>query len=175
MSAAVSISNHYPGVRFLLVGPVDNESLDKLNAEEFTRLKQAVNWLGPRNDIPTVLATSDIFVLPSAYREGIPRVLLEAASMGLPIITTDTPGCKDVVENEVNGFLVPVRDAVALSRAILSLIEQPDLRHRFGEISRRRAVERFDISVIAMQICIAYYQILDHRELSTNIELKRET
>lgn len=175
MAAAMHISNHFPGVRFLLVGPVDNESMDRLNAEEFAHLKQAVIWPGPRNDIATVLASSDIFVLPSAYREGIPRVLLEAASMGLPIVTTDSPGCKDVVENDVNGFLVPVRDAVALSQAILCLVERPDLRQRFGQVSRQRAVERFDLSVIALQIFIACRQILTRRGLSTNVELGRET
>lgn len=169
-AAAIQISSHNPDVRFLLVGPVDNESMDRLNAEEFTHLRQAVTWPGPRNDIATVLASSDIFVLPSAYREGIPRVLLEAASMGLPIVTTDSPGCKDVVENDINGFLVPVRDAIALSQAILSLVEQPELRQQFGQVSRQRAVERFDLSIIAMQIFMAYRQIMARRESPTNVE-----
>jgi len=146
--------------RFVLVGPDDGGSFDRLNAEELAQLKQAVTWKGPRRDIPSVLAMSDIFVLPSAYREGVPRVLLEAASMGLPIVTTDTPGCNDVVEHGVNGFLVPVHDVPAISDAVATLIEQPGLRQSFGQVSRKWAVERFDLSVIAAQTRAVYQQLL---------------
>ena len=160
MAAAQEISARRPDVRFLLVGPEDTESIDRLNANELAQLKQAVTWPGPRRDVPTVLALSDIFVLPSAYREGIPRVLLEAAAMGLPIVTTNSPGCSEVVEDGVNGYLVPVRDAPALSQAILRLLEQRELRQRFGQASRQRVVERFDLSVIVKQMRSVYYQLL---------------
>jgi N,N'-diacetylbacillosaminyl-diphospho-undecaprenol alpha-1,3-N-acetylgalactosaminyltransferase len=80
--------------------------------------------------------------------------------MALPIVTTETPGCKDVVENEVNGFLVPVRDAAALGQAILRLIEQPELRKRFGLASRQRAVEQFDLKVIADLTRSVYQELL---------------
>lgn len=160
MAAAQEVKKLHPRTRFLLVGPEDNESLDRLTVEELNELKQNVTWTGARRDIPAVLALSNIFVLPSAYREGIPRVLLEAASMGLPIITTDTPGCKDVVENEVNGFLVPVNDISMLKKAIIHLVEQPELRQRFGQISRKKAVKRFDISVISNQIREVYQHFL---------------
>ena len=92
MAATQEVLDRYPNVRFLLVGADDHESLDRLSSEELTQLRQALTWLGPRSDIPIVLALSNIFVFPSAYREGVPRVLLEAASMGLPIVTTDSPG-----------------------------------------------------------------------------------
>jgi glycosyltransferase involved in cell wall biosynthesis len=160
MAAAQNIASRYTNVRFLLIGTPDDESVDRLNSAELTRLKQAVIWPGPRQDIPTVLAASDIFVLPSTYREGIPRVLLEAASTELPIITTNSPGCNEVVENDVNGFLVPVRDPDALSQAILRLIEQPELRQRFGRASRQRAVAHFDLSVIAAQTRSVYHELL---------------
>jgi len=160
IAATQNINKYYPNVRFLLIGSEDKNSLDRLSTEELTQLKQAVTWPGPSQDIPAILALSDIFVLPSAYREGIPRVLLEAASMGLPIVTTDSPGCREVVENGVNGFLVPVHDSVALSQAILRLVEQTDLRKNFGQLSRQRAVERFDLSVIAKQTRAVYQQVL---------------
>lgn len=160
MVAAREVGARHPNVRFLLVGPSDDDSVDRLNSAELTQLKQTVTWPGPRRDIPVVLAISDIFVLPSAYREGIPRVLLEAASMGLPIVTTDSPGCNEVAEHRVNGFFVPVRNPAALSRAILRLTEQPELRQRFGQVSRRRAVEDFDLSIIAEQTRAAYQQLL---------------
>jgi glycosyltransferase involved in cell wall biosynthesis len=167
MAAAQDVGLFHADVRFLLIGPEDDESVDRLSAAELAQLRQSetVTWPGPRRDIPAVLAMSNVFVLPSAYREGIPRVLLEAASMGLPIVTTDTPGCNDVVENGVNGFLVPVRDSAALSQAISRLVEQPELCQRFGRISRQRAVERFDLSVVADQTRSVYQQLLARKEL----------
>jgi glycosyltransferase involved in cell wall biosynthesis len=160
MAAARDVGTTHPQTRFLLVGPADEESMDRLSAAELAELRETVTWPGPRTDIPLVLAVSDVFVLPSAYREGIPRVLLEAASMGLPIVTTDTPGCNEAVEDGVNGLLVPVQDPAALARAVVRLIERPDLRHRLGQASRQRAVERFDLSVIAAQTRAMYRQLL---------------
>jgi len=165
MVAAREVGACNPDVHFLLVGPNDDDSIDQLSSAELHRLKQTVTWTGPRRDMPVVLAISDIFVLPSAYREGIPRVLLEAASMGLPIVTTDSPGCNEVAEHSVNGFLVPVRNPAALSQAILILIEQSEMRQRFGQISRRRAVEHFDLSIIADQTRAVYQQLLAYKVL----------
>ena len=163
MAAAQEVRARYPNVHFLLIGANDHESLDRLSAEELTLLRKSLTWPGPRRDIPTILALSNIFVFPSAYREGVPRVLLEAASMGLPIITTDSPGCNEVVKNGMNGYLVPVGDPAALGRAIFRLVEQPELRRRFGWFSRQRAVERFDISVVAEQTRSMYRELLAHK------------
>lgn len=161
-AAAQTIQVQYSQVSFVLIGPEDKVG-GALSPEELNHLKQHVIWPGPRRDIPAVLAISDIFVLPSAYREGIPRVLLEAASMGVALVTTDTPGCNEVVEHGVNGLLVPPGDAAALSQSISTLIEQPELRRRFGQLSRRRTVERFDLAVIAAQIADAYTHLLVHK------------
>ena len=160
IQSARDMQKSHPNIHFLLVGGEDSESINRLSPEEMIQLKQAVNWCGRRSDIPAILAISDIFVLPSIYREGIPRVLLEAASMELSIITTDSPGCNEVVENEVNGFLIQAHNSSALAKAIICLIEQPDLRDRFGRISRQRVIERFDISVISKQIQNVYCQFL---------------
>ena len=158
-AAARTVGDIFPNVRFLLVGPIDDGSIDQLNLAEKQQLKQTVIWPGPRQDIPVVLAISDIFVLPSAYREGIPRVLLEAASMGLPIVTTDSPGCKIVTKHNVNGFLVPIRNPAALSQAIQNLIEKSEMRQRFGQASRQVALEFFDLSIIAAQTRSVYQKI----------------
>jgi len=163
MAAAREVGASHPHLRFLLIGPDDDQSLDRLSEAELAQLKQVVTWPGPRRDIPTVLAISDIFVFPSAYREGIPRVLLEAASMGLPIITTDAPGCNEVVENGVNGFWVPAHDSAAISQAMVQLIAQPELRRRFGQASRQRVVARFDLSLIVQQTRSVYQQLLARR------------
>lgn len=163
MTAAQAVTRSQPGVRFLLVGPGDQESVDRLTAAELSSLRQSITWPGARRDIPVVLALSDIFVLPSSYREGIPRVLLEAAAMALPIVTTDSPGCNDVVEDGVNGLLVPVLDAGALGRAIARLVADSGMRGRFGQVSRQRAVERFDLDVIAAQTRSVYARLLVQR------------
>ncbi len=134
-AAAQQVRQRLPGTQFLLVGPADKDSVDSFSAEELAEFGRVVQWPGARRDIPQVLAASDLFVLPSYLREGIPRVLLEAAAMGLPLITTDSPGCNDVVEDGVNGCLVPARDPAALSRAIGDLLNQPEVRQRFGRAS----------------------------------------
>ena len=165
VSAAQNVSSRRSSIRFLLVGPEEEESLDSLTEIELAQLQQRVCWPGARQDIPAILAISDIFVLPTFYREGIPRVLLEAAAMELPIVTTDTPGCNELVENEVNGFLIPGHNSDALAQSVLHLIERPDLRQRFGRISRERVEERFSLTVIAEQTRRVYQQLLVQKEL----------
>ena len=155
MQAVEPVRAAYPNTRFLLIGPEDPESLDRLTPQELTELKLSVDVLGVRTDLPQLLSISDIFVLPS-IREGIPRVLLEAAAMELPIITTDSPGCNEVVQDNSNGILIPSSDAGALTAALLKLIGDVHLREQFGKNSRRRAVEVFDISVVARQVGETY-------------------
>jgi glycosyltransferase involved in cell wall biosynthesis len=166
-AAAQEVRARFPQVRFLLVGAEDSESIDRLTADEMTCVRRMVTATGPRQDIAVVLALSDVFVLPSTYREGVPRVLLEAASMGLPLVTTDSPGCNAVVADGVNGFLVPPRDPVVLSRTILALVENFDLRRRFGRASRQRAIEHFDLSLIASQTESVYREVLDRAAART--------
>jgi len=165
MAAALDAATHSPRVRWVLVGPEDHEAADRLTAAELARLKRTVTWAGPRQDIPAVLAATDIFALPSAYREGVPRVLVEAASMGLPIVTTDSPGCNAVVEDGVNGFLIPAHDPRALGQAIGRLVADPELRHRFGAASRRRAVEGFSLSRVADLTSSVYRRLLARKDL----------
>ena len=162
--AAQAIRQKFPQVVFLLIGSDDYESLDSLIPEEQEFLANSVICLGHRNDIPELLAVSDIFVFPTYYREGIPRVLLEAASMALPIIATDTPGCTEIVQNNVNGFLVSKRDYATLVQAIERLIIDGSLRNQFGQHSRRMAVERFDISIISEQMASIYNRLLAQKQ-----------
>src|SRR5437016_1847954 len=131
-----------PHVRCILAGPADGDARDRLGKPELAALRHSGIWIGPRSDVPALLSVSDIFVLPSAYPEGIPRVLLEAASMSLAIVTADAPGCREVVEHDVTGLLVPARDGAALREAIRRLLDAPTLRARFGQRARRLAVGR---------------------------------
>jgi glycosyltransferase involved in cell wall biosynthesis len=160
VAAARDVRQQLPEARFLLVGPHDADSADRFTAAELEDFARVVQLPGSRRDVPRVLSATDVFVLPSFLREGIPRALLEAASMGLPLVTTDSPGCNDVVEDGVNGFLVPLRDPAALGRAILRLLANPELRRSFGRCSRRRAVSQFDLAVIVEQTQEVYRQLL---------------
>ena len=115
-----------------------------------------VKWLGHRDDIKEQIDKCDIFVLPSFYGEGVPRTLLEAASMGKPIVTTDNVGCREVVDDGVNGFLVPVKDSKALAKKIKILIENETMRDEFGKASRKKAVEEFDVKFVVEQYLRLY-------------------
>jgi len=166
MKAAEKVYANNSNIRFLIVGAHDGDSFDKLNKKELLQLKENVIWPGKRQDIPAVLSISDIFVLPSAYREGIPRVLMEAASMGLPIITTDSPGCNEVVKHGLNGLLISAHCPEEIIYGILRLIKEPELRYRYGLASRRHALEHFDISIIAKKIDSVYLKLLERTKLS---------
>jgi glycosyltransferase involved in cell wall biosynthesis len=107
----------------------------------------AVEWLGHQDDIRRVWQESDIACLPS-YREGLPKSSLEAMACGLPVVTTDVPGCRETVRDEDNGLLVPARDAAALAAALRRLLEDAPLRRRLGERGRERAVQEFSDDVV---------------------------
>jgi glycosyltransferase involved in cell wall biosynthesis len=162
--AARQVRRADPTIAFLLAGPADDASLDALTEHELAELRREVQWLGARDDVKELLALADIFVFPSFYREGVPRVLLEAASMGLPLVAADAAGSRDVVDDGVNGFLVPPQDAPAIAQAVLRLAREPELRSRFGAESRRRAIDEFDLAVIAERTASLYRELLatDH-------------
>ncbi len=138
---------------FVLVGATDSGN-PSCATEEFLR-GGAVNWIGFQTDMKSLTAVCDIYVLPS-YREGVPRTLLEAASMSKPIVTTDTVGCKEVVDDGVNGFLVPVGDTNLLEISIKKLLKNPKLREEFGKASRQKALNEFELSKVVKQYMPLY-------------------
>jgi glycosyltransferase involved in cell wall biosynthesis len=103
-------------------------------------------------DVKPFLQRGGVFVLPSYYREGVPRSTQEAMAAGLPIITTDVPGCRETVVDGVNGFLVPAHNAKALAKAMKRFIVQPALIKSMGKESRRMAEERFDIHKVNLRL-----------------------
>jgi len=153
-------SKHFDSkkVKFILVGDIDTGNHSSAS-EEFL-LSSDVLWLGHRDDIKELTALSDIYVLPS-YREGVPRTLLEAASMAKPIVTTSTVGCREVVEDGVNGFLVPVKDVDELVKKIKLLVENPILRESMGKEGRKKAVQEFDIKKVVRQYLKLYGEYID--------------
>jgi glycosyltransferase involved in cell wall biosynthesis len=161
LAAARALRASHPRARFVLVGAHEPESMDRLEPEELRALEAELIWLGRRGDVPALLAASDAMAFPSGYGEGIPRVLLEAAAMALPIVTTDAPGCREVVEPGRSGFLVPIGDADGLARALGRLAEDAELRRRLGAAARERAVARFDLAVVAERTRELYRELLD--------------
>jgi len=154
IDAARRLRVQYPDAVFLLAGDVDQGNPSSAT-REFLMNQPHVRWLGPRADIAELTALCDVYVLPS-YREGVPRTLLEAASMSQPIVTTDTVGCREVVENGMNGILVPVRDSEALARGIATLLDDQALREHMGRAGREKVVREFDVRHVVRQYLELY-------------------
>lgn len=121
-----------------------------------------VQWLGQVEDMPALFQTVDAVVLPS-YREGLPKSLIEAAACALPLVTTDVPGCRDVVTNEVDGLLVPVKDAQALAAAIARLADDPALCQRLGAAARDKALAQFDERIVIEKTLAVYRELAPDR------------
>lgn len=163
--AAQRIRREMPDVRFLAVGETDHSKPDAIRASEIDRRSGDVVFAGWRADIPEILAMMDVFVLAS-WREGFPRSAIEAAAMGRPLVLTDIRGCREVVRDGVEGFLVPARDPAGLTDAISRLLREPKGRRRLGEAARARAVERFDERRVADIVTGAYRSLLDRKGLT---------
>lgn len=147
---------------FKLSGPIDNSSPTSISEYELTNLvdQYGVKYLGNRKDMPELLASALIFVLPSYYAEGLPKVLLEAAASGIPIITTDHPGCRDAIQDRETGLLVNVRDHEALAAGIIELLTNLSLSKYMGEQARLSAEMSFnDESVVDNHYSI-YHRLL---------------
>lgn len=140
-------------IKFILVGDTDSGNIS-CASEEYLNSGN-VTWLGHRDDIKEQITSCDIFVLPS-YREGVPRTLLEASSMAKPIVTTDTVGCKEVVNDGYNGFLVPLKDHKIMSEKILQLSNDPILRDTMGKNGRIKAINEFDVNVVVRKYLEVY-------------------
>lgn len=159
--AAEMLSNRHNNVEFLFVGDVDSGNPSSVT-RDFLQSSGCVKWLGFRNDIRDITAICDIYVLPS-YREGLPRTLLEAASMGKPIVTTNTTGCREVVEDGKNGFLVPVKDYITLAEKIEILINNRKLRLEMGGRGRKKAVEEFHVGKVVEKYMEVYGKLIEER------------
>jgi glycosyltransferase involved in cell wall biosynthesis len=148
LEAAARIRTVFPSVVFRLVGPFETgpDRFDHRVLQEFIDAG-VIEYLGPLSDVLPQLQHCTVYVLPS-YREGTPRTVLEAMSVGRPIITTDVPGCRQTVEHGVNGFLVPARSVDALVSSMTFLIESPQLRCAMAGASRRLAESKYDVDKV---------------------------
>lgn len=150
-SAALALRSRHPSARFLLVGPFD-EGLDSIGRDEVAQwTANGLEYLGASDDVRPLIAKARIYVLPS-YREGTPRSVLEAMAMGRPVITCDAPGCRETVEDGVNGLLVPVRDPQALAAAIDRLLRNPMEAEAMGEAGYALVARKYDVHLVNCSI-----------------------
>jgi glycosyltransferase involved in cell wall biosynthesis len=150
-AAARIVHARHPDVRFRLVGQLESpDHPDAVTRQEIAGwvAEGLLDYTGFTDDVRGVLAGTTVFVLPSYYREGVPRTNLEALAMGLPIITTDWVGCRETVEDGINGFSIPIKDVESLADRIERYVEDPLLVARHGAASRRLAERRFDIRLV---------------------------
>lgn len=149
--AAELLKERYPNFKFLLIAPLENDSAHAV-PESYIRDKEKRSnlcWLGFRDDVRNIYAISDLAVLPSYYREGgFPRGLIEAMSMGKPVIAADTPDCRGPVEHGKNGYLVPAQDALALANSIEELLNDTAKSREFGRYSRIKVEKEFSEEAI---------------------------
>ena len=146
--------------RFLLVGDIDAKNPTSLqtNILKTWHEKGIIEWLGWIDDINKILFETDILCLPS-YREGLPKSLLEGAAIGLPLVTTNTIGCRDIVEDGINGYLVPIKDSENLALAIEKLIKDNDLREKMGNESFKIVKSKFSSKIINSQTISLYDEL----------------
>jgi glycosyltransferase involved in cell wall biosynthesis len=158
VQAARLVKQAYPATQFQLLGKRDERNPNVIPQEVLDQWEgeKIINWLGEVSDVRPIVAKADVVVLPTYYREGVPRVLLEASAMGKPIIATDTVGCRDVVEPEKNGILVPVKDPQALASSMIRLIENPAMRWSMGKAGRESVVKKFNEQMVIDRILESY-------------------
>jgi glycosyltransferase involved in cell wall biosynthesis len=162
LQAARALRGEGLNIQFLVAGEPDAGNPASVPEEQLSAWREegSVSLLGHVQDMPALMATADVVVLPTSYREGVPRSLIEGAAAGLPIVTTDAPGCREVVEDGVNGILVPVRDGAALAAAIRKLVLDPALAARMGAASRQKALAQFDERIVLANTLAVYRELV---------------
>jgi len=161
VDATRQLQNNGVNCRTVLVGSPDPDNPASIPEDVLQdwHAEGVVEWWGYRSEIAEVFAQSNIVVLPS-YREGLPKVLLEAASCGRSIVATDVPGCREIVRNNINGFLIPPYDSKSLAVALEALIKSPKLRAKMGASSRKIVKAEFSEEIVVKQTMELYENII---------------
>ncbi len=149
-------------IDFLLAGDPDPGNPGAVPASQINQWEAEglVKWLGHVDDMPALFRAVDAVALPTSYGEGLPRGLIEAGACGRPLIATDAPGCREVVVDGYNGFLIPLRDAPALARAIARIHDDPVLRENLGRAARAKVVQEFDEEIVIRRTLAVYQELL---------------
>ena len=163
VEAARFLKGRGVAARFVIAGGVD---LDSSSAVPESQLRAweaegVVEWLGPRRDMPNILASCHVFCLPTWYREGLPKVLLEAMACERAVVTTDAVGCREAVTHMDNGLLVPPKDPNALANALELLLNDPELRRRLANRGRERAINEFATEKVCEQTLAVFRSVAE--------------
>lgn len=153
-------------IEFLLAGTPDPGNPRSVTLAEVQAWAKAgiVDWLGHVEDMPSLLRSVDVMVLPSYYREGVPKSLIEGAASGLALVTTNLPGCREVVpEHGIDGLHVPPRDPTALAHLLAQLDDDREMVRRLGLRARENAVTHFDESAVVRRTIEVYDELLPNR------------
>jgi glycosyltransferase involved in cell wall biosynthesis len=166
--AAELLKQRGRNVRMVLVGDSKADNPRSVSEAELQAWNDAgvVEWWGRREDIPAVFAQASVVCLPTRYGEGIPRSLIEAASCARPLVATDAPGCREIVQDGDNGLLVPIGDQIALANAIERLIEDPVLSERMGKRGRELVREKYSVETVINQTRAVYLDALGEPDLN---------
>jgi len=160
IEAAQILKKQNHKIQFWLIGEIDRENPSAVRNDDLVKWVRdpSIHYHGATDNIRKFIEKSDCIVLPS-YREGMPRVIMEAMSMERPVITTDTAGCRETVDEKINGYLVPVKDSAALAEAMNEfLLLDTAARDRMGKAGRVKVLSEFDDRIIAEQL----YDIIQH-------------
>lgn len=162
VEAARLLKNERVNCRFVLVGEPDSANLGKIKMEEIDDWQRSnvIEWQGRSNNMAETILQAQIFCLPS-YREGLPKVLLEASASGCAIITTDVPGCRQVVTHMETGLLVPPKDVASLAEAIRALAADRNLRLRLAEAAREKVETYFSNEVVNARTIAVYRKLIE--------------
>lgn len=152
--AAKIVKAKYPNIKFTVLGSIDKSALGSLKEEELQNLIQTniIEYPGYVNNVADWIKSASVFVLPSYYREGVPRSTQEAMAIGRAIITTDVPGCRETVIDGVNGFLVPKWNPEVLAEKMIYFIEYPEQIRIMGNESYKIAIEKFDAEKVNQKL-----------------------
>lgn len=148
--------------RFAIAGPLDPGNLANVQEAELRTWEDegVAEWWGERDDMPDVLARAHVVCLPTYYREGVPKVLIEAAAAGRPIVASDAPGCREIVRHGESGLLVPPRDPEALADALARLVADTELRRSMGRRGREIFLEGFTVERVVRETLRVYEDLL---------------
>ena len=170
LKAAELVHRVRPSVRFLIVGPRQGEGPFAVSDAELAPYSEYVIATGSRRDVPSLLAMSDVFAFPSDYGEGVPRAVMEAALCGMPIVTTDKPGCMEVIRDGWNGYVTPARNPRAMADRILDLLNDRALGERMGALGPDLIKSTFSLDEIVNQHAALYERLLCKRRLKNGSE-----
>ncbi|APF39269.1 hypothetical protein BOQ54_17265 (plasmid) [Chelatococcus daeguensis] len=160
LAAAAIVHRQVPDVRFLLIGPRENEGPLAIGKAEIDRHRPYVRALGVRADVPSLLRMADVFAFPTELREGVPRALMEACVAGLPCVTTDMPGCTDVIDHGTSGLVVPARSPARLAQAILQLLRDRTTARNYAARASAHVRKELNLDVTVERYAALYEEIL---------------